>query len=237
MKKYINLAIFVILGIVFCAISYIMQYLPVFFHATVETQDWFKNFSLNLGTGMIASVIVIVLYNLAQDNWTENRINEIMGNLSGGDSIPVAELLLINNSTGDCHLFFHVEGVFPLYDVSARIVDLDNFQVIANRLPNISIQTLTQHDVNVSVGMILPRSGSMIQEWSLGTGDRKSYNIFISSRNGMFNELLRLRKINDEWKIAIKVIKVFGAEQRDVHEKVDPEFPRLPDGSVDLINH
>ena len=34
----------------------------------------------------------------------------------------------------------------------------------------------------------------------------KNYNIFFSARSGIFSQLLRLKKINNEWVCAMKVI-------------------------------
>ncbi|MDR7869077.1 MAG: hypothetical protein RIN56_19985 [Sporomusaceae bacterium] len=52
-----------IIGLVFCAFSWYTQYLPGYFDSTIATQDWWKNGLLNTGTGMITSVIVVILYN------------------------------------------------------------------------------------------------------------------------------------------------------------------------------
>ena len=64
------------------------------------------------------------------------------------------------------------------------------------------------------------------------------YNIFISARNGMFTELLRLRKVNGVWKSAMKVEKKNYSEKTPnapptlLKEQVDPDFPKDKNGQI-----
>jgi hypothetical protein len=59
----------------------------------------------------------------------------------------------------------------------------------------------------------------------------QDFNITFSARNGMWTELLRLRKIKDHWSYAIRVIRritVDGSQipETPIYEEVDKDYPR-----------
>ena len=65
------------------------------------------------------------------------------------------------------------------------------------------------------------------------------FKILINARNGWFTEILRLHKVNGEWKTAMKITKdpllddVANAPPTVLLEQVDPEFPRRQDAQVE----
>src|SRR5882762_178828 len=100
-------------------------------------------------------------------------------------------------------MFVHV-GRYPLYDVEARMVDLDEHA----RLTAASDPSA----INALVGATL-RVGNMTPGFSRGplpalqhpSGQRISYNVFFVARNGAWVQQFRMRWVDNGWAVANKV--------------------------------
>jgi hypothetical protein len=155
----------------------------------------------------------------------EAKTEEMIGHISGGNSFPWFQITMINNNNNEGVLMAIHEGLHPLYDVSARIVDMQKLNEVKN---NISLATLEYTDKNINVGNMIPSHANMIQQWKLESEPEKSYNIFITARNGSFLQQLRLKKINGVWLSATKTTR----DNKLLHEKIDDNFPKDKDGNV-----
>ena len=140
-----------------------------------------------------------------------------VGYTTGGDSFPY---LSVQISEGKASMTALHEGEFPLYDVNARIVDL-------NKMDKEDITTIL--GTNISIGSMIPSHASLVPV-QLPIEDREveeqSFNIFMTARNGGFTQLIRLKKINNKWLSATKVLK---NNDQVLLEKVDNDFPRNKD--------
>lgn len=121
-----------------------------------------------------------------------------------------------------------VHGDYPLYNLSARIVDLDLTERRRAEQPN--RRPVMGEDPEIRIGDMPPRAATVIGPVFQFHGEYRRWNIFFSARNGFFTQLLRVRKINGEWQPAIRVMRRDGREV--AFEKIPEGFPREPDGSV-----
>ncbi|MBQ8101290.1 MULTISPECIES: LapA family protein [unclassified Afipia] len=131
------------------------------------------------------------------------------GKIPNGNAMP-DQLLLVP-------MFIH-RGKHPLYDVSARIVDLDLMKKNINSAMN-----------NYSVGNMTPNLAATTAHQILHEGKDFSFNIFFTARNGTWTQFLRMPWIGNGWGSAIKVIR----DGRVVFREVSDNFPRTSDGKVD----
>jgi hypothetical protein len=115
-------------------------------------------------------------------------------------------------------------GEFPLYDVSVRIVDLDDPAWLTPKLLDTSN--------TVTIGNIPPHSARVLGSLIQLTSDRKRLNLFFSARNGFYTELLRMRLVDGEWKSAIRVDRHIVGGASPIFTKVADGYPKEPDGSV-----
>ncbi len=69
---------------------------------------------------------------------------------------------------------FH-EGKYPFYDVLARVVDLQKFNEVKDRL---SLDTMKYTDSNIRIGNLIPAHGAMLQPFQLGNAIERGFNIF-----------------------------------------------------------
>lgn len=146
---------------------------------------------------------------------------EITNMVSGGSSFCYMTLSV----TGELgQVVFVHQGDHPIFDVDARIVDLDR---LSKGMP---IGDGFDFGIMVNIGN-LPKSTAQLFPGSLALegSDSRRFNIFFSGRNGFFTQLLRLRKVDGRWVSAIRVLR----GQAILLEKVDENFPRLTDGSID----
>ena len=118
------------------------------------------------------------------------------------------------------------QGNHPLYDVTARIVDLQKFEQVKS---NMSLATFGYTDTNINIGNMIPSHASMVQKWKIESEPEQSYNIFFTARNGSFTQLLRLKKINGVW---VSATKVTNRNNEILHEQIDENYPTEADGSV-----
>jgi|LQYC01.1.fsa_nt_gi hypothetical protein len=118
------------------------------------------------------------------------------------------------------------QGEYPIHNVNARLVDLQEFEKIKNKM---NIYNFTQSDTNIPIGSMIKNTSSTLGRFDLGKSSNRDFNIFFSANNGLFTELLRLRKVDGKWLSAIKVQK----EGKVIFEKIDSNFPRTNKGEID----
>jgi hypothetical protein len=161
---------------------------------------------------------------LAQKNEEIARLNRETANaVTGGDS--VCYLLPLANLPGMVTVV--QKGRFPLYDVSVRIVDLDD---PASNVASLSAQTRN----SFTLGNIPPESAQVLQSVITLVGDRKRFNIFFSARNGFFTQELRMRLVNGEWKSAIRVVcNLPDGKATSLFTQIMDDYPKEKDGSID----
>lgn len=159
-------------------------------------------------------------------NEVEKSTYQMICHITGGDSFPYFQIGMLDNKKNTGVLMSIQEGEHPLYDVNARIVDLQKFEQVKN---NLSLANMSYSDIYISIGNMIPSHARMIQPWKIHNEPTQSYNVFLTARNGNFTQLIRLNKINGAWISATKVIKT---DDEVLYENVDNNFPRDVDGNV-----
>ena len=139
-------------------------------------------------------------------------INEILGNVMGGDSFCSLHLANISATTNRGLIGFWTFGKYRLYNVKARVADLDSRQ-----------------EIFLNVGELAPGITSTRETIDLGTGPRKRYNIFFTARNGRFTQQLRYVKVDNAWIAASRITM----NNKIVLVDVPPAYPLNESGEVD----
>lgn len=156
----------------------------------------------------------------------EEKTADLVGYISGGESVCY---LMGPNPVGNLWsqlLLVHV-GRHPLYEVSARITDLDEFDKIKG---NLTAEDVQRCEIHRNFGNLVVGHAKYLQESiDLGPGNSRRFNIFYIGRNGGFTQLLRCQRVDGTWLFATKVVR----NDRTLFERVAEEYPRKLDGSVD----
>jgi hypothetical protein len=149
---------------------------------------------------------------------------------TGGNSFCYAmfqkPLLVAGNMMAMLH------GKYPLHDVDMRVLDMDVWYA-AN--PN-QVLNPDAGSFRKRLPTFPPKTAQPIGVFSLGTTDRKDFNVFFIAVNGSWDEELRLRKVNGVWLEALRVKKLENGEKHSeyklIYTKIDPGFP-TKNGEVD----
>lgn len=146
------------------------------------------------------------------------RLNrEIIRFVTGGDSF--CYLTVLSNPSREPRFMLMHQGEYPLYDIIVRISDLDK--------PFDPFDT----ESTVNFGTLPPNQVNLLTELSFQPKDTMRFTIQISARNGSFFESLRVMRLNDGWRSALRVSS--GEPPFKVLlEKIDEGYPRNSDGEV-----
>jgi hypothetical protein len=165
--------------------------------------------------------------NLRQTREIITHVEKTIAHITGGDSF--CYVALANVSARGALLGVVHQGQYPLYDVSIRIHNLDEFDRLGGP---ITLEKMARADTVITVGNLGPNQSAMWSKWSLPDADQQRYNIFISARNGFVSQLLRLQRVNGKWQSATKVTRDFDQNQVTLYERIDEDFPRDAAGQV-----
>ena len=145
-----------------------------------------------------------------------------------GKKSNIADLMLIN------------DGKYPLYDISVKIDDVEKMiSLVHAEYENGNLP----YDSNTLSNALLSKASDYIQIGNLGPNqamtltnglkvpdvDKKSYNIHITARNGSVFQIVRYRKVNNEWKMAIKI----SGQGKTLKEFIDKDYPKNAKGEID----
>jgi hypothetical protein len=172
------------------------------------------------------------------DGWTASQsgetaeINEqIASPVTGGGSFAYIVPTFFNPTHNLPMLTLVHRGEYPLYDLTVRIVDMTTFDKMLRQ--NNSYSDKLRKELQLSISNIAPNQARMLKTVQLGS-DPLRWNLFFSARNGFFTELLRVRRVGNEWKTALKVIRTPApSKEQTLLEKIDSGYPLSKDGQVE----
>jgi hypothetical protein len=123
------------------------------------------------------------------------------------------------------------QGEYPLYDLTVRILDMATFDSLGRQ--NNSYSDKLREEVQLRISNIAPNQTSLLKTVQLDS-DPLKWNLFFSARTGFFTQLLRVRRVGNEWKTALKVIRTRSPSDNQVLlEKIDSGYPLRKDGQVE----
>lgn len=148
----------------------------------------------------------------------DERTADVVAHLIGGESF--CYLSVGRPAKPVEHITVVHQGVHPLYEITARVVDLEDMQRSGHPT---TLAEMLARDRILNVGN-LTRDRVMLlsEQLSLGSiGDARRFNIFFHARNGDFVQLMRFRRVESGWLCATRVFR----GEAVVFENIDPGFP------------
>lgn len=172
------------------------------------------------------------------DGWTTPRRGEtaeintqIALSIMGGASFAYIVPTFFDPTHNAPMLTLVHQGEYPLYDLTVRILDMATFDKSGRQ--NNSDSDKLREEVQLSISNIAPNQTSLLKTVQLDS-DPLRWNLFFSARTGFFTELLRVRRVGNEWKTALKVIRTRSPSNDQVLlEKIDSGYPLSKDGQVE----
>ena len=140
-----------------------------------------------------------------------------MASVLGGDSF--CHLTFLRPFQDYSYPVIVQHGDWPLYDLTARVVDIDAVEESEGRL---SVDSLRRFETILDLGNRVSNQDGLIRErWSFEGARAKRYNIFFTARNGAWVENLRLLRDGDNWVQAIRVLR----NEDVIFVHADPAYP------------
>lgn len=152
-----------------------------------------------------------------------------LDSVTGGDSFPSLSVFLEDDHNSGMLAIRH-HGEHPLYDVTARVVDLQKAASIKPR-PGLTFEAVTAADTYLQIGTLVPSYISFRGRVDLGDVDRRDFNVFFVARNGGFTQNYRLVRVEKGWTSASRVIR--DLDQKIMFEVVRDDYPRSKEGNVE----
>lgn len=151
----------------------------------------------------------------------EKLNHEIINYSTGGDSFPVFQFISLNDKTNTAFTAVrNMSEKYSILNMNMRISDLDS---------QVKTKDIFKDDHFINSDCVKSGALTVYGEVSLGNRTERSFNIFTSTRNNDFTQLIRMKKIKGKWAIATKV----SSGNKVLYEKVADEYPRNANNEVD----
>jgi hypothetical protein len=156
----------------------------------------------------------------------EEKTENLVGHLTGGESFCYLMLSMGKSNSGKV-VIIH-QGKHALYDITARIVDIDLFGKTEN---DITFEAILKNEIHRRYNNLFPGhcNFNVHDEFNLGDNDQRRFNIFWTARNGDFTQMLRFIKIEDQWYYATKILR----DDKILFQKIEEKFPKNTKGEID----
>lgn len=142
--------------------------------------------------------------------------------VTGGDSFCYFQIMDLQPGIGQ--LVAVHEGNHPIYDVDARVVDLDK-----RKLAKTEIEKMNELiGNNIHIGNLTPGFARSVGSWIETNQDQLRLNIFFVARNGSYTQEYRRVRVKNGWAIATRV----EYNKKYVIEEVSDSYPRDSNGTV-----
>lgn len=167
------------------------------------------------------------MLSIREQNTASRRLEALT---TGGDSFCYLHPGIVGPTTGIWRRLIAHSGTYPMHDVELMITDRDKIEAVIRDQSQLSRLTPL---VTWKVGEVSPGANHPLKRFLSQPlyPDRVRYEILIGARNGRFLENLSLRRINGQWKRALRVTS--RDQKRLFLEEIDPTFSRDPKGSPD----
>lgn len=197
---------------------------PAFFLTSWGISQWFRVRKQQKVDQGLTSIEIAINNSIAN---LETRTNEVINNVTGGDSACYVFGPTPEADRWSGLLIVHV-GKYPLYEVTCRITELDIFEEMLKN--NESLTENDRSEFRFPIGSLAPNMARRAPiDLPLGPGESRRFNLFFTARNGSTTQLIRCKKINGQWKFATQLMR----DSQVLYERIDEGYPRLDTGEID----
>jgi len=134
---------------------------------------------------------------------------------------------------------FTHRGKYPLYDVSAQLMDQRKMKQLMKGLgkgQGIILAGALPAETHIMVGDLPVGTTNIMWNRAIPLGDHEelSWHIIFAARNGTWREDLRASFVKDKWVQALRVYRMIKDKKgQNLLGEVDPDYPRGEHGQVD----
>ncbi len=164
----------------------------------------------------------------------------------GGSSYCYLDFGFPDPPKGELYGIIWIHGKYPLHDAWMNVLDVPKFNEFTQRVPKpyTLSQMMKVGRQQINLGDLPPGTGGnghengdesqrMITEITFDDKTDKDYNILFGALNGNWRERLKLKRVDGQWKRALRVTKAKSG--KIIWENVDPLYPKV-NGKVEWEN-
>lgn len=128
-------------------------------------------------------------------------------------------------------------GSTPLHEVTSQLIDVDLMRKVAAGKPSLSLAEIGSFTLNFpTIPFLASSSSRTLATIPIGVSDERNFSFNFVSLNGLWNEILKLRRVDGQWAQAIKVSRVLkNARMKTVYVWAADNYPKV-EGRVDWDN-
>jgi len=180
-----------------------------------------------------AMCLIGAIWASVQQSNKTNEITElnkqILNTSTGGDSFPYFVPSFSSSSSFPESLTILSEGKYPIYDLSYRVTDLDDFET-AQKNPDAKKNVLNIGIEN-AVGN-LPPNAAMSSGLTMREKEYTRLTVQFTTRNKHLMQSIRIKKVGKEYKTAMCVKNTFPPNET-LYLKIDDGYPLNKEGVVE----
>lgn len=162
----------------------------------------------------------------AQFDATMKGVNQDIRTATGGASF--CYMIFSTDQLGTINAIptFVQVGKYPLTDLDARIVNLDDYNKAFQG--NIGLeQALNAAGTKVPLGNLSGGTALINPQWKIALSDNLNYRVFFNAKNGFWMEDLEVRRLNGNRMEALRIRRQNGNKTPTIFQKIDKGFPRV----------
>ncbi len=163
-----------------------------------------------------------------------------LDSITGGDSYVVVMPTFTSKDHDTLSLIVTSYGDYPIYDIKIDVVDLDQSRELENQFsfeekknnPSLVVSQIMKAHYSFDIGNKTQGQGKFVPvnfKLNYKNLTKRGFNIKIFARNGIFNEKLRLKKIDNVWVSAYKVSSTYGtkSEEKVLFTRIDEKYTEI----------
>lgn len=159
--------------------------------------------------------------NLGLSQLLNTAMEKNIGHATGGDSFCLMQFE--SRADDKIQIMALNEGDYPLYDLLARVVDVDRFNYLAANEPENLPETALGYIFEIGNIPVGRGSGLFSIPYKM-SGNHRRFNIFTTGRNRSTLQELIAHYNGTKWIYACRVTEELDSRVV-IYEKVDPDFP------------
>lgn len=153
----------------------------------------------------------------------ETQTLELTNHMNGGNSFCAFNIYIQRGNQS--YWFAEMHGKYPMYNVSARVIDLDIYDETSRGPQAEGAETY------IEIGDLSLDGAHISKLFDLGDSDSRRFNVFFLAKNGSVVQNIKYKLIDGEWTWATKVFDETGELAR-----LDHNFPPDELGNIWPVN-
>lgn len=176
---------------------------------------------------------------LSQGKTIEDLARDQVKTLIGAGSFCYVDFERDSLDRGTPVLFVDHQGKYPLYNVEARIVDIESTKAYFSQRKSKGVpisEAGPAMGIVVHVGDMAVGSSTVLGvSTDLTSAEERNFNVFFTARNGFWLQQIKIRQIGSRRFVATRVLNAHDPSKakRTLYFSVAKEFPRNSKGEIE----